>query len=241
MSFPYYDEVVRAHAELVAEGLIKPRTVPEDVEQDKGLLTRRAGYYVCTLHTPTIGLLEKTTGNNALGYSVDLLLRRTDGMFWDVATDATDDDGLHNAVPVNGGPSGPDPELIPRWRQPTAELAGLSATAGGQDLTSLAPPYDETKAVAFGMACNDAITEAHVTPDGGMIAVHAQRCAYDYYVAGLPWNVCYTKHVDAFRAEYGLPPLASGATTTTTRLRSDRRIPDQDIRPGHRPTRAEPV
>ena len=207
MSFPYYDLVERAHAELVAEGKIQPRTDPDAVEQDKGLLTRRAGYYVFALEDPTIGLLEKTTGNNSLGYSVDLLLRRLDGTFWDVATDK---DGC--AVPLNGGPSGPDPELIPRWRTPSAELAQIPPEAGGNDLTDLAPPYDENKSVQFGTACNDAYTESGATPDGGMIAVYATRCAFDYYVAGLPWDQCFAKHLDAFRAQYGLPPLgAAGA------------------------------
>jgi hypothetical protein len=207
MSFPYYDLVERAYHELVQEGKIAPRTDPEQVEQDKGLLTRRAGYYVFTFEDPTIGLLEKTSGNNSLGYSVDLLLRRVDGTFWDVATDK---DGA--AAPLNGGPSGPDPELVPRWRMPTAELAQLTPTGAGQDLTSLAPPYDEAYSVAFGTACNEAYTASGATPDGGMIAVHSMRCAYDYYVAGMPWPECYAKHVDEFRAEYGLPPLgAAGA------------------------------
>jgi hypothetical protein len=207
MSFPYYDLVDRAYNELIAEGKIKPRTVPEDVEQDKGLLTRRAGFYVFTLEDPTIGLLEKTSGNNSLGYSVDLLLCRTDGTFWDVATDKN---GC--AAPLNGGPSGPDPELIPRWRPPSAELAQLTPEGAGQDLTGLAPPYDEAHSIEFGQACNEAYTQSGATPDGGMIAVHATRCAFDYYVAGLPWPECYAKHVDEFRKEYGLPPVgAAGA------------------------------
>jgi hypothetical protein len=219
MSFPYYADVEQAHADLVAEGLIKTRYTQEEVEQDKGLLTRRAGYYVSTRHDPTIGLLEKTTGNNSLGYSVDLLLRRIDGTFWDIATDQAGD-----ALPLNGGPGGPDPELIPRWRAPTAELAQIDGDGGGQDLTALAPPYDEDKSVQFGMACNDAYIESDATPDGGMIAVHAMRCAYDYYVAGLPWDACYTKHVDAFRAEYGLPPLAGAArASASARGREPRR------------------
>lgn len=202
MGFPYYAQVERAHAELVAEGKIKPRHIPEEVEQDKGLLTARAGYYVYLDEDPTVGLLEKTTGNNRLGYSVDLLIRRLDGTFWDVATDKN---GM--AQPLNGGPSGPDPELVPRWRVPTAELAQVEPQ--GQDLTSLAPTYEEDYSVQFGMACNDAYTESGATPDGGMIAVHAMRCAYDYYVKGLAWADCYAKHVDAFRAEYGLPPLGA--------------------------------
>lgn len=206
MSFLYYDQVTRAYDELKSEGLIKQRTTQEEVEQDKGLLTRRAGYYTNQLDAK-IGILKKTGGNNSLGYSVDLLIHKN-GTFWDVATDNA---GM--AEPVNGGPLGPDPALAKDgWTQPTADLAGLSGASGGggaagADLISQAPPYDENKSVAFGTACNEVYTESGATPDGGMIAVHAQRCAYDYYVAGMPWDACYDKHVNAFRQEYGLPPL----------------------------------
>jgi len=202
MAFPYYDQVTRAYDELVAEGAITQRTDQEQVEQDKGLLTRRAGYYA-NQEDPRIGILKKTSGNNSLGYSVDLLIDKK-GTFWDVATDNA---GM--AQPVNGGPSGPDPQLAKDgWTQPTAELAGLSGeSGGGTDLSAMAPPYDESLSVEFGTACNEAYTESGATPDGGMIAVHAMRCAYDYYVAGMPWDACYEKHVNEFRAEYGLPPV----------------------------------
>jgi hypothetical protein len=209
MAFEYYAQVERAHSELVAEGLIKPRHDQEQVEQDKGLLTRRAGYYCYTEDSPLIGLLEKLEGNNSLGYSVDLLLRLSDGTFWDVATDR---DG--QAIPLNGGPGGPDPELVPRWRKPSAELAQIGEEGSGQDLTSLAPPFDDAKAVEFGLACNDTYTESGATPDPGMIAVHAQRCAYSYYVAGMPWPQALLKHTNEFRAEYGLPPLSVSAAST---------------------------
>lgn len=122
MSYPYYDQVERAHAELKAEGLIVPRTNQDQVEQDKGLLTRRAAYYAHQLD-PSQGLLAKTSGNNSLGYSVDWILRSTDGEGWDIATD----DGTQ-ALPLNGGPVGPDPVRIPDWRLPTAELAQLAST-----------------------------------------------------------------------------------------------------------------
>ena len=47
-----------------------------------------------------------------------------------------------------------------------------------------------------------------------MISVMTGRCMYSYYVAGLPWDAAYVKHMDEFRAEYGLPPLgAAGAVT----------------------------
>jgi len=120
MSYPHYDLVQRAHQELIAEGLIGPRTNQDAVEQDKGLLTRRAAYYAFTMRDPTHGLLAKTSGNNSLGYSVDWILSNRDGTGWDIATD----DGV-NALPLNGGPEAPDAARIPDWRPPTAELAGL--------------------------------------------------------------------------------------------------------------------
>jgi len=129
MSYPYYDQVTRAHHELILEGLIAPRDNQDAVEQDKGLVVRRAAYYANQLD-PTHGLLAKTSGNNSLGYSVDWILRSTDGEGWDVVTD----DGTQ-ALPLNGGPVGADPIRIPDWRQPTAELAQISATT---------PPPDET-------------------------------------------------------------------------------------------------
>jgi len=120
MPYPFYDDVVRAHTELKAEGLIAPRTNQDAVEQDKGLVVRRAAYYA-NQRDPTHGLLAKTSGNNSLGYSVDWILRSSDGEGWDVVTD----DGTQ-ALPLNGGPVGADPARIPDWRPPTAELAQIS-------------------------------------------------------------------------------------------------------------------
>ena len=209
MSYPYYDEVTRAYDELIAEGAIKQRTNQEQVEQDKGLLTRRAGYY-SNQQDRTIGILAKTSGNNSQGYSVDLLIRKPDGTFWDIATDSG---GM--AMPLNGGPSGPDPQLAKDgWTQPTAALAGLEGDSGGsggegggEDLTSQAPPYDDSLSVQFGTACNETYAESGAAPDAGMISVHSQRCAFDYYVAGMAWDACLEKHTNEFRGEYGLDPL----------------------------------
>jgi hypothetical protein len=135
MSFPYFELVQRAYDDLRREGLIAPRTDQDAIEQDKGLLTRRAGYYIHSSKDVTIGLLEKTSGNNSLGYSVDWLVRSTDGEGWDVATD----DGTQ-ALPVNGSPHGPNPENIPRWRLPTAELAQMPD--GGTTPPQPTPPPD---------------------------------------------------------------------------------------------------
>jgi len=118
----HYELVVRAYDELKHEGKIKKRDDQKEVEEDKGLITRRAGYYI-NLVDPTIGILEKKTGNNSKGYSVDLLIK-TDGTFWDVVTDEGG-----NAKPINGdGKIGLD--LIDKWREPTKELAGLEEDEG---------------------------------------------------------------------------------------------------------------
>ena len=119
MGYQYYDQVQRAHTELVSEGKIRHRYNQEEVEQDKGLLTRRAAYYVNRENDPSHGILEKTYGNQSMGFSVDIIVAR-DGTWWDIATDSG---GM--AIPANGGPSGPDPELASRWRMPTAELAQI--------------------------------------------------------------------------------------------------------------------
>jgi len=123
MSYPYYDCVTRAHAELTAEGKIKPRTNQDEVEQDKGLLTRRAAWYVYSERDPSHGLLAKTSGNNSQGYSVDWILENRGGDGWDVVTDNGSE-----ALPLNGDAHGPDPARIPDWRQPTAELAQIGTT-----------------------------------------------------------------------------------------------------------------
>ncbi len=73
MSYPYFELVIKAQNDLINEGLIMPRDDQRALEEDKGLLTRRAGYY-SNQRDATIGLLAKTTGNNSLGFSVDILL-----------------------------------------------------------------------------------------------------------------------------------------------------------------------
>lgn len=117
--FKHFDLVERAHRELLSEGKIKRREKVEEVEQDKGLLTRRAAYYA-NQRDGSLGLLEKNYGNNSKGYSVDVILNKVTSEYWDVATD----DG-HNAKPVGIGPR-VDQLLNHRWRKPTQELAELS-------------------------------------------------------------------------------------------------------------------
>ena len=68
-------------------------------------------------------------------------------------------------------------------------------------------PYDENKSIQFGLGCNDVYTESGAAFDPGMIAVHSSRAAWDYYVGGLTWDVSFHKHINEFRAVYGLPPV----------------------------------
>lgn len=125
MGYPYFSQVQRAHSELLTEGKIRHRYNEVELEEDKGLVTRRAAYYVNTENDPNHGLLEKNVGNNSQGYSVDIILHR-DGTYWDVVTDSG---GM--AVPIDGD-ARVDTSLIPRWRPPTAELAQVDEGLPGE-------------------------------------------------------------------------------------------------------------
>ncbi len=137
MSYPHYDLVQRAYQELVDGGFIKELQPghQEEVEEQKGLLTRRAAYY-SFLKDAQYGILEKTTGNNSKGYSVDIIISVT-GLIYDVASD-----NGRIAFPINGGPSN-QPDLIPRWRQPTAELAGIGIEPPPDPDPNPLPPDDD--------------------------------------------------------------------------------------------------
>jgi len=193
MSFPYYSDVERAYADLKAEGKIAPRADAEQVEHDKGLLTQRAGWYVFQKN-PTIGVLEKTTGNNYQGYSVDILIR-LDGIFWDVATD----NGVE-ALPVNGGPSGPDPELIPRWRQPTAELAQVPDTPPTPEPEP--EPGPDTDDILDAIAECEAAIKAHMTAETDRVM---QRLA-DYRAEVIDFAELAGKVLAAIWAKRHQPP-----------------------------------
>ena len=68
-------------------------------------------------------------------------------------------------------------------------------------------PYDENKSIQFGLGCNDVYRESGSAFDPGMVSVHSSRAAWDYYVGGLAWDYSYLKHINEFRAVYGLPPV----------------------------------
>jgi len=70
------------------------------------------------------------------------------------------------------------------------------------------PPYNESYAVQFGNGCNDVYRQTPQSPvDPGMVSVHSQRAAWDYYSGAMSWDESYKKHINEFRAVYGLPPL----------------------------------
>lgn len=151
MGYPHYDLVERAYNELKAEGKIPMG----NVEHDKGLITQRAGYYSYD-RDATMGVLEKSSGNNYKGYSVDILIR-TNGQYYDIVTDKNGE-----AVPVNGGPS-TDPELIPRWRKPSAELAQVEEGGGGG--TPEPEPPASNQQVLDAIAASEENVKAHVTAE----------------------------------------------------------------------------
>jgi len=124
-----FDLVQRAYNELTESGDIKflPDGTPDmerRIEEQKAYLTRRSAYYLTTEHDSNIGLLSKTSGNNVMGLSVDIVTRKTDGTFWDIASD-----NGHQAVPIDAGAQ-QDSTFPSRWVQPTKELAGLPANGG---------------------------------------------------------------------------------------------------------------
>src|SRR6266516_7447459 len=110
-----FDVVEHAYQDLLETDKIREGI---DVEEQKSILTRRAAYYLNQFN-PNIDLLKKTSGNNILGLSVDIILDKSNGDFWDIATD-----NGKIAKPVNSEPK-IDTSLISRWVQPTKELAEI--------------------------------------------------------------------------------------------------------------------
>lgn len=153
------------------------------------------------------GLLMKPTGAHCqqpitgTSMSHDILMLAS-GEIFDCLIDAEG-----KAIPTWGPKRPVDPArfLIP-------VPPGVGTTPGEPPPVTPPPataviPYNEAYAVQFGEGCNDVYLESGATFDPGMISVHSQRAAYDYYVGGMRWDASYKKHLNAFRHEYGLPPL----------------------------------
>lgn len=109
--------------------------------------------------------------------------------------------------------SNPNPDHHDITGQVYIEIAAADVIGGEVPLPeptpppSTAPGYDENKSIQFGLGCNEVYKESGAAVDPGMISVHSQRAAYDYYVGGLSWDESYRKHINEFRAVYGLPPV----------------------------------
>lgn len=75
-------------------------------------------------------------------------------------------------------------------------------------------PYDnDKKAQEFGNGINQANADyktAHGTDipfDPGMISVMTWRACYDFHMSQEAWETTRVKHLNEFRAEYGLDPI----------------------------------
>jgi hypothetical protein len=96
---------------------------------------------------------------------------------------------------------------------PVAGVNILNAAPGAPTQPPVPPPatgigYDEAKSVEFGKGCNDVYKQVPtVAVDPGMISVFSSRAAYDYYTGRLSWPDSYRRHINEFRAEYGLGPV----------------------------------
>ena len=109
--------------------------------------------------------------------------------FWPVFTDHTNGQEILDAVKA-------------------FRLSGtISDGGGGGGGEEPMIPYDENKSIEFGLACNDVYAESGAPSDPGMVSVHSSRAAWDFYVGGLTWEDSMHKHINEFRAVYGLPPI----------------------------------
>ena len=142
----HFDLVQKSYDELRASGAIVPVAPGPDqeraVEEQKAFLTRRAAWYLFNVDNG-YGLLSKTSGNNVGGLSVDITLHKPEGTAYDIATDIEVGGGARMAAPVNAG-GNIDTSLLPRWVQPTAELAGLPDDGNGNGNGE--PPDDDIMA-----------------------------------------------------------------------------------------------
>lgn len=151
-----------------------------------------------------LGMFGKPTGANCrqprtgTRISRDYLVYQ-DGRGYDVFVDAEG-----KATPVWGREHAMD---VRRWVAPVDVTVELPPSLPEPPRPPAKKPYTEAYAVEFGHACNQVYQDSGAACDPGMIAVHAQRAAYDYYVGGRAWEASFRKHVNAFRAEYRLPPV----------------------------------
>jgi len=119
--------VQTAFDQLVSEGF--PLLSTNREEEEKARLTRRAAWLIHQIDR-NIGLLQKTSGNNVLGLSVDIIIDKTNGDFADVASSEEIGAGNRRIMPVWVPKN--DTNLISRWVQPTPELADITPGSSPQ-------------------------------------------------------------------------------------------------------------
>lgn len=171
MSYPHIDLVHKALADLKAEGKVRPRTTQPEIEQDKGLCVQRSAYLINTQRDPSHGVFQKSGGNvytppgGGETYSVDWILRQYDGEGWDVVSDRWDEStGTGEAIVVEGGAHGPNPDNIPRWRMPTKELAQIADSPPTPEPEP--PPTDDSlQQILAAITASEANVKAHVTAE----------------------------------------------------------------------------
>lgn len=154
-----------------------------------------------------IGLLTKNPGEN--GYTWSNGIRTSHDVIAIPNGERTDIIGAAGDITeqptITWQPRTPD-----QWRPHNVWIAHTSVKNIGKTPElppSVRIPYDEAKSVEFGLACNKVYEESKAAVDPGMISVHSQRAAWDYYVGGLTWEESKKKHINEFRAVYGLKPL----------------------------------
>lgn len=126
------------------------------------------------------------------------ILARPDGRIFDVLIDVDGEaEPTWNEV---------DPVSPSRWRRPIDRSSPGPLPPTPQPPPSSVIPYNEGHAIEFGLACNDVYRESGAPTDPGMVSVHSQRAAWDYYVGKMSWPASKQKHLNEFRAVYHLPP-----------------------------------
>lgn len=163
---------------------------------------------MCFTHGPSYGTKRADPGRpiskDAIAYVPGLLPWEPGHMLW--AFDMLSGAGTGHPQLV------PNPEAIDITGQVFVPAAPIDHLTNGTDPHPVPPPttvipYREDFAQAFGLACNEVYRASGAPIDPGMVSVHSQRAAWDYYVGGLDWPLSFQKHINDFRAEYGLEPI----------------------------------
>jgi hypothetical protein len=121
-------------ANVLATQFVRPQVPAADEETAKAQLTRAAAFEINQID-PNVGLLQKTSGNQVHGMSVDGLVDRSNGDFADIAT-AEGVGGLVVTIKAHWIQRNGTAPMTSGWIQPTAALALLP---GPMERTGEAP------------------------------------------------------------------------------------------------------